>query len=125
MSLHNLNVLIVDDVKVVRTSLKKILNEFSMEKVFEASNIQEAWDIIEEYQIDLIFSDWNMPDGDGIELLRKLREHSNEKKKYTKFIMVTGAEEKTLKAMDSGANNIIHKPFDGNIILEKLNLIFK
>ena len=73
MNIKNLNVIIVDDVNVVRQSLKKTLSHLGIEKIFEASNIKEAWNIINEYSIDIVFCDWNMPDGDGIDLLTKLR----------------------------------------------------
>ncbi|MCO4792832.1 MAG: response regulator [Bacteriovoracaceae bacterium] len=65
-----------------------------------------------------------MPDGDGIELLDFLRNSNDTRLKFMKFIMITGANDKILKAMDNGAHNIIHKPFTPETILKKVELIF-
>ena len=74
--------------------------------------------------VDLVFSDWNMDDGDGIDLLKKLRNSDDNRLKYLKFIMVTGSDHKVMSAMDEGAHNIIHKPFTPEIIMRKLELLY-
>ena len=80
---------------------------------------------INNTDISLVFSDWNMPNGDGIDLLDKVRSSDQEKLKYLKFVMVTGAHDKAFLAMDSGAHNIIHKPFNKINILRKLELLYR
>lgn len=124
MEYQNLNVLVVDDVKVVRSALSKALNKVNIIHISDAENIQEAWEIITKQKIDIIFCDWNMDDGDGIDLLKKLREQENNELKFKKFIMVTGAKDKAYLAMDAGAHNIIHKPFDVDTIRTKLELLY-
>ena len=124
LDLSELQVLIVDDVKAVRQLLSKSLNSLGIKYVREASNIHEAMTTIANSPVDLVFSDWNMDDGDGIDLLKKLRNTDDNRLKYLKFIMVTGSDHKVMSAMDEGAHNIIHKPFTPEIIMRKLELVY-
>lgn len=124
LDLSELQVLIVDDVKAVRQLLTKSLNSLGIEYVREASNIHEAMTTINSSPVDLVFSDWNMDDGDGIDLLKRLRNSEEDRLRYLKFIMVTGSDQKVMAAMDEGAHNIIHKPFTPEIIMRKLELLY-
>jgi len=129
IELSKLNVLIIDDIETVRKVLTKNLKQLGVTKVHMTDCISEGWTILEEGiasndEVHIIFSDWNMPKGDGIELLEKVRKCESKKISLIKFVMVTGAHNKVLEAMDKGAHNIIHKPFDAKIIKEKFELIF-
>jgi len=124
LDLSELQVLIVDDIKSVRTMLGKSLKSLGIQYVNEASNIEDAMLTIKNKPVDLIFSDWNMQNGDGIDLLKSLRSSAEKRLKYMKFIMVTGSDDKVMTAMDEGANNIIHKPFTPEIIMRKLELLY-
>jgi|SaaInlStandDraft_2_1057019.scaffolds.fasta_scaffold184385_1 two-component system, chemotaxis family, chemotaxis protein CheY len=125
MEYKNVTALIIDDVSVVRQLLIKELREIGFEHFYEAADIDDAWFKINNTDISLVFSDWNMPNGDGIDLLDKVRSSDQEKLKYLKFVMVTGAHDKAFLAMDSGAHNIIHKPFNKINILRKLELLYR
>lgn len=130
MHYHNLKVLVVDDVETVRMVLKQTLGELDITKVEEAPSVSFAWDLIDfnnknQDPFDLIFCDWNMPLGDGNELLKRVRESSEQAIKWVKFVMVTGSDHKVAESMDLGAHNIIHKPFDKKYIKKKLDLIYK
>lgn len=129
MKYANLNVLIVDDIKTVRTMLTKNLNALGIEKIQATDSLLSAWSVLTgDYEkknpIDIIFCDWNMPKGDGIDLLKKIRSEAQDELRLTKFVMITGSNDKVLEEMDYGANNIIHKPFSAEIIKNKLELIF-
>lgn len=124
LDVSELQVLIVDDIKSVRSMLSKSLNQLGFQYVNEASNIEDAMMAIRNKPVDLVFSDWNMDNGDGIDLLKSLRNSNDDKMKYMKFIMVTGSDDKVMQAMDEGAHNIIHKPFTPEIIMKKLELLY-
>ena len=124
MNITDITCLIIDDVETVRKELTKTLNELGIEKVLTSDSLLESWNIINDEKIDVIYCDWNMPKGDGIDLLKRLRESEKIKHRLQKFIMVTGSNEKVLQAMDIGANNVIHKPFSKEIIKIKLETIF-
>jgi two-component system, chemotaxis family, chemotaxis protein CheY len=124
MNYLNLKVLIVDDSKTTRTAFEKVLKSLGFDHFEHADNIAAAWKVIEADKVEIVFCDWNMPGGDGIELLKKMRASSRDKIKFKRFIMVTGAQLKALTAMDCGANNLVHKPFDIDDIKTKLDLVF-
>ena len=129
MKLSNLKVLIIDDVQTIRNLLTKNLNELGITTIEASDSSMDSWKIILEgiesnAPVDLVLCDWNMPKGDGIDLLEKIRSQEDGRVRLTKFIMITGANDKVLRAMDMGANNIIHKPFNTQKIYEKLELIF-
>lgn len=128
-SLAKLNVLIVDDAHVVRTAFNKIFAKLGIHTLQAADSIESAWNLIVKNfdagkPIDVILCDWYMPGGDGIDLLEKLRLSGIDGIRLTKFIMVTGANDKTIRAIDAGANSVIHKPFTAETIQEKFELIF-
>ncbi len=129
MELSDLKVLIVDDVETVRNIFSKKLNKLGITKISQSDSLLDSWKKIQDEHdannpYDIIFCDWNMPKGDGIFLLKRVRECHKSKIRLVRFVMVTGSNEKIQEAMDNGANNIIHKPFTEDIILNKLELIF-
>lgn len=129
MDFSKLKVLIVDDISTVRTVLTKTLKGLKIEQIEACDNISDAWQNIliaqeKGAKFDVILSDWNMPGGDGIELLQKIRAHSTPEIRFLKFIMITGANDKVIQAMDEGAHNIIHKPFTADDFKNKFELMF-
>ena len=124
-----LRVLVIDDVLTIQKLLTKNLNELGIIDVQVSDSPNESWEImIHDHKngrpIDLILCDWHMPKGDGLNFLVKIRSGENSNLRLTKFIMITGANEKTLISIDKGANNVIHKPFTIETLKEKIELIF-
>ncbi len=70
--LKNLNILYVEDEENIRINIKKVLL-LSCENVFDASSIEEAKIILKEQRIDIVISDINLPDTDGIAFVKELR----------------------------------------------------
>lgn len=129
LDLTKLKVLIVDDVHTVRQVMTKMLNKLLICNITEASSVAEAWGELQNGYIkgegfDLILCDWNMPDSDGIELLKLVRSNPCDKFRLTKFVMVTGGNSKVKEAIDTGANSVIHKPFCEMRLTKKLEIIY-
>ena len=107
------NVLIVDDSGAMRAVIKKIvtISGFQMDQCFEAGNGKEAMEVLSESWIDIIISDINMPEVNGLELLDQLRK--NETLKEIPVIMITteGSSERMQEAFNRGAKGFIKKPF--------------
>lgn len=70
--LKNLNILYIEDEENIRINIKKVLL-LLCENVFDASSIEEAKIILEEQRIDIVISDINLPDTDGITFVKELR----------------------------------------------------
>lgn len=118
-------VLIADDSRVVRVSLKNILKDDC--QVIEAENGQEAWDILcNTPSITLVFSDLSMPKLDGRGLLTKIRASDSSQIATMPFIVVTGNEESPeirQELTQLGADEVINKPFDPSNIRNFLTLL--
>jgi two-component system, chemotaxis family, chemotaxis protein CheY len=116
--------LVVDDSKAVRMILAKTLKELGFE-VREAANGREALEVIEveKTAVTLVLADWNMPEIDGLELLKRLRR----KPELASLVVVMVTTETELgqmtAALEAGANEYIMKPFTKDILIEKLQLV--
>ncbi len=115
--------LVVDDSKAVRMILAKTLRELGYE-VREAANGKEALELIENQKLSvgLVLADWNMPEVNGFELLKRLREKPE--MASTAIVMVTTETEvdQMSAALEAGANEYIMKPFTKEILVQKLQM---
>lgn len=103
------SVLIVDDDPVTVATLSALLAGWGYD-VQVARDGNEAWKRIERGDIRVVISDWYMPELDGIELCRRLREPS--RRQYVYFILLTarGGKEQFLAGMAAGADDFLTKP---------------
>ena len=118
-----MKVLIVDDSSAMRKLIKRIISKYASE-VCEAENGQVALGVIQQHgDFDVVLIDWNMPVMDGLQLIKKLRR--NEEYCNMKLVMVTTEAEpaKMARALISGADEFVMKPFTEEVMLEKLRLI--
>ncbi len=108
------SVLIVDDEAVIRESLQTLL-EFEGYSVEVANDGEEGLTRIAERPFDLVLLDFALPERNGIEILRDLRERDAE----LPVIMITayGTVENAVNAMQAGATNFIQKPWDNEKLL--------
>jgi two-component system chemotaxis response regulator CheY len=116
--------LIVDDSKTIRIILGRILKELGYE-VCEAANGIDALKVIESEKanVNLVLADWNMPEMNGLDLLKQLRQ--DPELAQLKVIMVTTETEldHMASALEAGANEYVMKPFTKDILKEKLELV--
>jgi len=115
--------LIVDDSKAIRMLLSITLSQLGYE-VLEAANGKEALQMIEAgiSGVKLVLADWNMPEMNGLDLLKRLRQ--NPALSSLAIVMVTTETEidQIAEAMEAGANEYVMKPFTRDILVEKLEL---
>jgi len=114
-----MNILLVDDSRTIRNIQKNTLKTLGHEDVTEAADGIEALACIAKQRPDLMLVDWNMPNMDGITLIKKVRETD----KTLPIIMVTTEAEKSrvLQAVKAGVNNYVVKPFTAETLAEKIN----
>ncbi|MBT8340415.1 MAG: response regulator [Desulfatitalea sp.] len=106
-----MEILIVEDDYISRSLLKKMLMEMG-HQVVETENGLQAWELLQERHIQIIITDWMMPEMDGLELCRNIR--GNSFPAYIYIIMLTAKDRKKdlVEVFRSGADDYIPKPFD-------------
>ncbi len=107
------NVLIVDDSFSMRSVIKKVLSMsgFRMDQCFDAGNGREGLAVLEREWVDIILSDINMPEMNGLEMLRKMKENPVYQNIPVIVISTEGSEDRVNEAFCNGAKGFIKKPF--------------
>ena len=119
----SIQALVVDDSKLIRLVLRRMLQELGFE-VAEAGDGRRALDLIDEgLSPGLILVDWNMPEMSGIEFLAAVRRPPYAS--TSRIVMVTTETEveQVVRALETGADEYVMKPFTKEVIAEKLELL--
>lgn len=116
--------MVVDDSRAIRMILTRTLTAMGWQ-VCEAANGKEAINVLESSPeaINLVLVDWNMPEMNGLEFVRRVR-HDN-RYDNTKLMMVTTETqvEQMVTALEAGANEYVMKPFTKDVIEDKLRIL--
>jgi two-component system chemotaxis response regulator CheY len=117
------SVMIVDDQQSMRSICKYILGQLGFKEIVEARSGRDAMGKLEVTHVDLIISDWNMDDVDGLTLLKVVRKHP--RTQDLPFIMATGRSDKeqVKEAISHGVNNYIIKPFDAMTMKKRIEAV--
>ena len=113
------NILISDDAAFMRMMIKDILTKNGFNVVGEAENGLVAVDKYKELQPDLVLMDITMPEMDGIQALKKIREFDSAAKVVMYSAM--GQQAMVIEAIQSGAKDFIVKPFQADRVIEAVN----
>jgi len=105
----NKTVMVVDDGDLIRMLVAYILRNEGY-RVVEAGNGKEAFDLLMKTNIDMVITDLNMPEGDGIELVNKIR--STPTYRYLPVVMISSEllEGRKEKAYAAGIDEWLPKP---------------
>ena len=116
-------VLVVADSAVIRQIIMKNLKELGFSELMEAENGAAGLKKAGEEPVDLIVSDWNMPNMTGLEFLKAVRADAS--LKGIAFIMVTSEadKEKIMEAVQAGVSQYLVKPFNAMQLEEKIKAI--
>lgn len=116
--------MVVDDSRTIRIILTKMLSELGFE-VCPAGDGKEALEVVEREkgEFSAIMADWNMPEMNGLELVKRLR--SDQRLASVPIMMITTETEtrQVMAALEAGANEYVMKPFSRDIIADKLRLL--
>jgi two-component system chemotaxis response regulator CheY len=120
------NVLIVDDSAAIRKILQRVLfqTDVPIGQVYEAGNGVEALQTLRSHQVQLILSDINMPEMDGLQLLSTVKGTPEFKDLPVVMITTEGAQAKVMQAVSLGAIGYVRKPFTAEQINDKLVGLF-
>lgn len=114
-----MKIMLVDDSRTIRNIQKKVLAQLGHTDIVEASDGVEALSAYKESPPDLMLVDWNMPNMDGITLIKMIRQTD----KLIPLIMCTSEAEKSwvVEALRAWVNNYVVKPFTAETLSEKIN----
>jgi len=115
--------LVIDDSRAMRSILTGILEEIGFE-VEQAKDAEDALSLLEEHEsFDLALVDWNLPEMNGLDLVKAVRNMTD--LKNLRLMMVTTETQlaRVREALIAGADEYIMKPFDKEMLLEKLTLL--
>jgi two-component system, chemotaxis family, chemotaxis protein CheY len=118
-----MRILVVDDSTTMRRILINTLNKLGYTDVVDGCNGREGLEKLAANPVDLVITDWNMPEMSGIEFIRNIR--SSDKFKSIPVLMVTtnAAKDDIVEALKAGVNNYVVKPFTPDVIKEKIEAV--
>ncbi len=121
-----LDVLIVDDSAAIRKILQRVLNqaEIPLGEIYEASDGVEALKVLASQKVTLVLADINMPNMDGLQLLRKMKEEPQLEGLPVIMVTTEGGQAKVMAAAELGAAGYIRKPFTADQIRHTLAAFF-
>ncbi len=119
-----MKLLVVDDSSTMRRIIKNTLIRLGHEDILEGGDGVEGWNALNSNpDISMLITDWNMPEMNGLELVKKVRADS----RFTDLpiIMITteGGKTEVITALKAGVNNYIVKPFTPQVLKEKLAVV--
>ncbi len=123
-SAAKIKAVVVDDQLTMRTLVRSCLQQIGLTDIREFPKAPEALSALKSNPAHIIFSDFNMPEMDGLEFLRSVR--TDPQLRSTGFVLLTGRADADLvkRAAQFGANNYLVKPFTVAVLKQKLEQIF-
>ncbi|NPA11789.1 MAG: response regulator [Epsilonproteobacteria bacterium] len=135
-------ILVVEDSSTMRRIIKNTLVKigFNKDDILEAEDGVKGWELYRKYkdEIKAVLTDWNMPNMNGLELVKKIRAFEQQQGilgkgpqfmkdiksgKGVKIVMITteGGKDSVIEALKAGVNNYVVKPFTPQSLKEKLS----
>jgi two-component system chemotaxis response regulator CheY len=112
--------LIVDDSSTMRRIIINTLNKLGYKQCHEAANGREGIERLATTQVDMIITDWNMPEMSGVDFIRAVRANANTCELPVLMVTTNAGEDDIVEALKAGANNYVVKPFTPDTIREKI-----
>ncbi len=106
----------------MRTILQMSLGACGLDDTVLTASGEEAFDVIIETKPDLVITDWRMPGGSGIELIRRVRRSPNSPDHFLPIVMLSGYanREQVIEARDAGVTDYLVKPITAKTLLNRL-----
>lgn len=125
--MENVNVVIVDDNPIILNTLDEVISsEAGLSVIGRADNGKDAIDMIKDTQPDVVLLDLVMPQMDGITVVENIKKKTSMLKNPAFIILsAVGGEQMTEEAFQAGANYFLMKPFDKDILVNKIRRIGK
>ena len=117
--------LVVDDFSTMRRIVRNLLKELGYTNVDEAEDGVQALTKLRSDKYDFVVSDWNMPNMDGLTMLKNIRADEALKKLPVLMVTAEAKRENIIEAAKAGASGYVVKPFTAATLDEKLLKIFE
>ena len=114
--------LIVDDSSTMRRIIINTLNKLGYKECHEAANGREGVERLATTQVDIVITDWNMPEMNGMELLEELK--ARDIRVPFGFVTAEGTPEMRRLAAQAGARFVVVKPFTADTLKSKIDAVF-
>jgi len=121
----NIKILVVDDFPTMRRIIKNLLKDLGYENVDEAEDGLMGLEKLRNGNFEFVVSDWNMPNLDGLEMLKQIRADANLSSLPVLMVTAEAKKENIIAAAQAGASGYVVKPFTAATLEEKLNKIFE
>src|ERR1700686_1353370 len=114
-----MRILIVDD-EIDSREMLRVLLRLDGHDVDTAAKVEEAWKLFQDNEFSAVISDWVMPEGNGLELCRRIR--ASDTPTYCYIILLTALKGKAnyLEAMRAGVDDFVTKPYDPDELSARL-----
>ncbi len=106
-----MRVLIAEDDRISRRMLARRLEQWGHD-VVAAANGREAWEAFQNDEFSIVVSDWMMPEMDGLELVRRIRNARADGYVFVILLTAKSQKEDIVVGMEAGADDFLSKPFD-------------
>ncbi|SET11639.1 chemotaxis response regulator CheY [Thorsellia anophelis] len=125
MANPDLRFLVVDDFSTMRRIVRGLLKELGYNNVEDAEDGVDALNKLKTGEFDFVVTDWNMPNMDGLELLKTIRADATLSSLPVLMVTAEAKKENIIAAAQAGASGYVVKPFTAGTLEEKLNKIFE
>lgn len=116
-----MRILIAEDEPVSRRLLQSYLQKWGHEVVVTTNGL-EAWQMFEQDEFPLVITDWMMPEMDGVDLIRRIRQSERSFHVYILLLTARSQKEDVVEGMESGADDFVTKPFDRDELRVRLRV---
>ena len=118
-------VLIVDDSATTRALIVATIEEMDGFETIEAPNGFEALKRLPQQRLDLIVTDINMPDINGLEIVHFVKHHPQYKSIPLIIVSTEGSEDDVKKGLELGASAYVKKPFEPDVLRSTIRQVIK
>ena len=122
---HKMKIMVVDDFSTMRRIVKNVLKQLGFENIEEAEDGAQALAKLKTGGFGFMVSDWNMPNMDGLDLLKAVRKDPDLKGLPVLMVTAEAEKDKVVTAIQAGVNNYVVKPFTAEVFKEKMDRIFE
>lgn len=115
--------LVVDDSSTMRRIIINTLQKIGHQDCVEAANGREGVERLAQGAVDMIITDWNMPEMSGVEFVRAVRAMDSHAHVPVLMVTTNAAKDDIVEALRAGVNNYVVKPFTPDVIREKIDAV--